>query len=164
MWPWQLRTLGCRAGPQRQGLGDPASRAAPPRTRFTRDLSCMQGAGMFSLVFKSQGCSQPLALQCRHRDLPQGGPQGAQALARSLALTASLGPCDSVRIPLAAEKGISWREEGRDCEQTGPASPPGGQGRAGACPGSSAAQLSLLGHLQLPSIPPEAARAKCPHS
>lgn len=28
---------------------------------------------MFSLVFKSQGCSQPQSLQRRHRDL-QGGP------------------------------------------------------------------------------------------
>lgn len=44
----------------------------------------------------------------------------------------------------------------------GPASPPGGQGRVGACPGSSAAQLSLLGHLQLPSIPPRSSQSQVP--
>lgn len=62
----------------------------------------------------------------------------------------------SIKIPLAGEKGISWRESGEEATNKGGTAGPlmGWEGESGGLvqdPGLLS--CSLLGHLELPGIP-----------
>lgn len=88
---------------------------------------------------------------------PSPGNQGAQTLrgpsGPALMDPARLSTHFSIQIPLAGEKGISWREEGEEAvNKWGTARLVMGRAEWGPCPGSLTAQLSLLSHLELPNI------------